>query len=58
MIEQVVAVLSTGNLVASVVAGVLAGMYLTTFHPTNPERGYGRLSLLFTWYFIFPTSIL
>lgn len=56
--SEVLGVLTIGNLVLSVAAGLLAGGYLAVFHPTIPERGLGRRALLQGWYFGFLGSIL
>lgn len=42
------AVLSPGNLAASVVSGLLFGAYLTWFHPDTPDLT--RRSILSGWY--------
>lgn len=52
-------VLTPGNLVSSIVAGLIAGAYLTTFHPTLPgRRELVRRSVLQGWYFGFLGSLL
>lgn len=51
-------VLNTGNLVASVVGGFLAGGYLTVFHPPTISVPVSRRALLSGWYFGFLGSIL
>lgn len=56
--SDALAVLTAGNLILSVGAGLLAGGYLAVFHPTIPERGLGRRAALQGWYFGFLGSIL
>lgn len=58
VIDQILAVLSAGNILASVVAGLLSGAWLDVFHPTNPIHGHKRRSVLQVVFFALPFSIL
>lgn len=51
-------VFNAGNLSASVISGILAGLYLTVFHPSVDGVNIVRRSLLQGWYFAFLGSIL
>lgn len=51
-------VLNIGNLFASVLSGMLAGLYLSVFHPQIIGINVLRRSLLQGWYFGFLGSIL
>lgn len=50
--------LNIGNLFASVLSGILAGLYLSVFHPTIVGVNVTRRALLQGWYFGFLGSIL
>lgn len=56
MIAAAIAVMTPGYLVISVVAGLIAGLYLAVFHPASET--VLRRSLLQGWYFGFLGSIL
>lgn len=51
-------VFNAGNLTASVVSGLMAGLYLAVFHPPTLTTSPLRRSLLSGWYFGFLGSIL
>lgn len=53
-----VSVFNAGNLTASIVAGLMAGLYLAVFHPPTLTTSSLRRSLLSGWYFGFLGSIL
>lgn len=53
-----VSVFSAGNLTASIVSGLMAGLYLAVFHPPTLTTSPLRRSLLSGWYFGFLGSIL
>ena len=50
-------VFTVGNLFAAVLAGLLAGLYLTVFHPQLEGINIRRRALLQGWYFGFLGSI-
>ena len=50
-------VLTLDRIVASVVAGVVAGLYLVAIHP-HVDVGQRRRAVLFGWFLGFPFSIL
>lgn len=58
MIDGVASVLTAGNLLSSVVAGLFAGLYLAVFHPALPGRAGVRRALLMAWYFGFLGTVL
>jgi hypothetical protein len=62
VIDQFLSVLSVGNLTASVISGVIGGVYFVAFLPRLgfqlPTATYKQISIVVTWFFTFLPSIL